>query len=714
MLPRARVLTLVARQGHLRLLAFAAICLQACVAAAEDSADAGDSWRVEEIVITGQRPGYTTTDSSGATRTPTALEEIPQSVQVLNATLIEEQDLRTLNDALVNVSGVVPVRTLELLTREKIIRGFDASTYFDGMPAYGLTSVADPTTLVNVERIEVLKGPSATLFSGGSGAPLSGLVNIVSKAPRKDLAVAAAVRVGSFETTSIEGDINLPLLGDTLLFRLTGDWSEANSYIDAIDSEGWTLYPTIAWRIADDTLLTLRGQFGDQEQLEYSGLPAANTLLPSPRIDPEVFTGARDAPKSEIHNTLLTATLEHRFSDALSASLSLRRYDSRFFEYGTTPFPLVPTASPTSYFFASAELPTDVEQSFLSASLLWEVEAGGTTHRILGGFDLDDTNYEAKLGFDFIGQLDYATGDDAPFVRPFLTDLQRDSLQTKAVFLQDQIGIGERLDVTIGLRWTELEIDSNYESGGLTFVDTEETERRLTSRVGATYVVSDGLSLFAGFSEGFQGLVAAFGVADPKPEESRSYDVGAHFTAPVPGLTGTVSLYHVTRENVVTGDPGNPFASIQAGEQRARGFEFDLVYEPTPAISLLASYGYTDVEVTDDNVLPEGDRPARVPEHAGRLAGRYRFQDGVLAGLELGAGVTFTGKRDLTLPNDIEADALTLVDAQASYDFGPVELSVSIVNLFDEDEFEPFAYLNRAVVIPTQPRSAFLTLRGQL
>lgn len=187
--------------------------------------------------------------------------------------------------------------------------------------------------------------------------------------------------------------------------------------------------------------------------------------------------------------------------------------------------------------------------------------------------------------------------------------------------------------------------------------------------------------------------------------------MGVRFTAPIPGLSGTAAVYKIERENVVTGDPSNPFASIQTGEQRSQGFELDLVYEPTPALSLLASYAYTNVEVTRDTVLPVGDRPARVPEHSGRLAGRYRIFDGALAGLEVGAGVTYTGERFLTLPNGIKADALTLVDAQAEYAFGPARLSVSIVNLFDEEAFEPFAYLDRAVVIPTQPRSAFVTLR---
>jgi iron complex outermembrane receptor protein len=688
----------------------AALCMSPAIASAQD-ADQQESWTSETIIVTGQRPSYGTTASQSATRTPTPIEEIPQSIQVLNATLIEEQGLRSLTDALANVSGVTPTRTLELLTREKIIRGFDAATFYDGLPAYGLTAVADPLSLVNVERIEVLKGPTATLFSGGSGAPLSGLVNIVSLLPTDEFQGALSVRAGSFDTRGINGDVNVPLIEDRLLFRITGDWQEADSYIDALNGESWSINPTLLWRLSPQTSLTLRGLFNEAEQLEYSGLPASITIAPALLVDPELFTGSRDAPPSRIENALITATLDHRFGDDLSGSVSVRRYESSFQEYGTTPFPLIPTSSPTTFSFASAELPTDVEQTFLTASLLWEAGDGDIRHRVLGGVDIDQTDYEARLGFGFIGDLDYASGDDAPFVRPVLTDLQRDALQTTALFVQDQIAIGDRLDVTAGLRWTRLEIDSLYESGGFTFVDTSRTEERVTPRLGVTFQATEGFNVFAGYSEGFQGLVAAFGVTDPKPEESQSYEAGVRFTAPIPGLTGTAAIYQITRQNVITADPGNPFASIQTGEQRSRGFELDLVYEPTPALSILASYGYTDVEVVEDNLLPVGDSPARVPEHSARIAGRYRFLSGPLQRLELGAGVTYIGERPLTLPNAIYAEALTLVDAQASYDLGPATISVSIQNVMDEEAFEPFAYLDRAVVIPTQPRSAYVTLR---
>ena len=75
--------------------------------------------------------------------------------------------------------------------------------------------------------------------------------------------------------------------------------------------------------------------------------------------------------------------------------------------------------------------------------------------------------------------------------------------------------------------------------------------------------------------------------------------------------------------------------------------------------------------------------------------------------------MTAVSSRELTLPNSTRVGGSVLLDAQASYDFGLASVSLSIVNLTDDDGFEPYQYLARAIVTPTQPRSAFVTLRAK-
>lgn len=137
-------------------------------------------------------PGITT-----ATRSSVPLNRVPQSIQVLSRELIKEQDAQTLGDALTNVSGVVPVKTYQSLILSPLVRGFAAELFVDGMPGYSTTSSMDTATLVNVQALEVIKGPTAALFGGGVGSPLAASSmsspSILSKSTSTPLATAAAV-----------------------------------------------------------------------------------------------------------------------------------------------------------------------------------------------------------------------------------------------------------------------------------------------------------------------------------------------------------------------------------------------------------------------------------------------------------------------------------------------------------------------------------------
>jgi iron complex outermembrane receptor protein len=176
-------------------------------------------------------------------------------------------------------------------------------------------------------------------------------------------------------------------------------------------------------------------------------------------------------------------------------------------------------------------------------------------------------------------------------------------------------------------------------------------------------------------------------------------------------------MFEQMRRNVSTPDPDPTYAilgySVQSGEQRARGVEADLVWEPTPAFSLLGNYAYTQAAITEDNSIPVGDGPPRVPLHSGRLAARYQILDGSAKGMGFGVGITALSARELTLPNMVSVPGYGLLDAQTSYDFDCYTISVSAVNLKGRKVFETYQYMGSPVALATQPRSAYLTLTAR-
>ena len=678
----------------------------------EEENDATASWGAD-VVVTGKRDGYTGLDSSSATRTNTPLIDVPQSIQVLNKSLITDQDRRTLADALVNVSGVVPTKPEESAIAQPLIRGFPGEIYLDGMPAFGINALADPTSLTGVERIEVVKGPTSTVYGGGAGAPLGGMINVVSVRPQQDrFAGYVAIRGGSFATVNPYADVNVPIT-DGIAARVTGEYQHNESWIDQVNGYRWSIQPSVDLRLGERTDLLIRGKYDRRVQLEYTGLPAA--AAQNGDLDRYAFPGApQGQPRSTIINKLVTAELTHQFSDDLKLTVTGRYYFNRYDQWGSFAWPdLAPPdpATPTVYPIFPIYLPANVKEFTGDANLLANVELLGGRHELLAGVDYDGTNYETGFNFDFtpVGTIDLAHPNyDLAFGTTDLPILSRqtDRYRTVAGYVQDQATYG-RLHLSGSLRYTHFTF-RRKESG------TDETYNRWNPRIGATFEVANGAALFAGYATGFRG--ANQFVAQPgqkvEPETSRSFEAGLKLALPQAHVWGTIAVYELTRRNVATTDPSNPLFAIQTGQQRSRGAEADLTWEPVRALSILANYAYTDAKVTEDNVIPVGSRLARVPQHSGRVAAHYRVLTGPIKGLSFGAGVTaFTSRQDF-LPNVVTVPGYAVMDAQASYDFGRFTVTASAFNLGGRRGFDTYEYLS-PVVIPIQPRSAYIMLKAR-
>ncbi|MGS0896008.1 TonB-dependent siderophore receptor [Burkholderia stagnalis] len=667
------------------------------------------------ISVTGHRYRFAATDavldSRSATRTDTPLIEVPQAVQVIPRKLIEEQDARTLADALVNVSGVMPSQPAEIGLIGNLVRGFPAEIYLDGLPMYGMSAANSPASLVGVEQIDVLKGPSSTMYGGGLGSPLGGLIDIQSELPRAERSGYVAMRTGSHGTVNPYFDLT-GALTSSVDARIAGEYEHAGNWIDQVKSDKWSVKPSVLFKLDPRTTLLIQGQFNHSSQLEYSGLPAAQAL--AGQLDRYAFPGApAGQQRTSFDSQLATVQLQHAFNDNLKLSVGGRYYHSSIPEYGSFVYPgqyPADPATPTTYPILPLNMQTSTNEATFDANLEANVRALGGQHKLLVGVNYDHTDFFSGMGFTDlpVGSLNLAQpnynlafGALAP-----ITLTQTDRYETIAAYVQDQASYG-RLHLTGSLRFTRLDF-REAEQG------TNDTYHHVSPRIGASFDLTDGIAAYAAYSTAFRAAFGYVGLGSPKPETSRNVEAGLKLAQTEIGLSGTLAVFQQTRDNVATPDPNNPLYSIQTGRQRARGVEADLIWEPMPALSVLMNYAYTRAAVTEDNAIPVGDTLPRVPKHSGRVALRYRVLNGPAHGLSFGAGMTAIGAREVTLPNTVSVPGYALFDAQAEYRFGRYTIGLSAVNLANRHVYAPYEYLSFPVVTPIQPRSVYLTFKANI
>jgi iron complex outermembrane receptor protein len=349
-----------------------------------------------------------------------------------------------------------------------------------------------------------------------------------------------------------------------------------------------------------------------------------------------------------------------------------------------------------------------VREGTFDTNLMANLRGLGGKHELLAGVSYDHTNFYSEMGFSGIpvGQEDLAHptynlsfGPETP-----ASFFQTDRYQTTAVYGQDQATYG-RLSLTGSVRYTKLDFREREQG-------TDKTYNHASGRIGGTFRVATGVALYAAYATAFRGAFGLVVQHAPKPETSQNVEGGLKVALSRTHLAGTMAIFNQTRDNVSTPDPNNFLYSVQTGQQRARGAEADLTWEPVRTFSLLANYACTQATVTKDNSIPVGDFLQRVPRNSGRIAMRYRIQNGPAKGLSFGTGVTGFSSRQDTLPNTVTIPGYAAVDAQTAFDFGRrYTIEGSAVNLADRHTYDPYEYFGFPVVMPNQPLSAYVTLK---
>ncbi|NJK49257.1 TonB-dependent siderophore receptor [Candidatus Gracilibacteria bacterium] len=639
-----------------------------------------------ELVVTGEQDGYFVPNSSVGTRTDAPLRDIPQSIQVVPRQVIEDQGANDVGDVLSNVSGVSERGGLFF------IRGFESTGSFlrDGTGTSSSFRRTD-LDLSNIEQVEVLKGPASVLY--GTGEP-GGTINLVTEQPLRDPAYEVTARIGNFDFYRGSVDLTGPLNNDrTILYRLNFAYENAGSFVDFVERERIAIFPVLSFELGENTLLTVEGGYENESSLNDPGLPLEGTILPNPlgEVPRDRFLGEPDADRDILSEGYVGYRLEHQFSDDWSilnkftASFSTRTQGGGVLEI----LGLGEDSRTVERDFARG---TFENQNYtLQTDVNGEFQTGIIDHALLLGIELrrNDFSDEQFAGAgSSIDLFDPEYGD-----LPSSADLVQNSLveqttHTIGVYAQDLLSIGEQVKILLGGRFDWF---FNDFVNKLSNTSEYTEEFAFSPRIGIVYQPIEPVSLYASWSRSFvpQVQVGVDREGNPfEPTRGNQFEVGVKTELFERRLTATLAAYYITRQNELVPDPVDSDFSIQLGETRSQGIEFDIAGEPLPGLRLIANYAYTDAIISEGESEFEGNRITGIPLHSGSFWVVYELQQGTLEGLGFGAGLRAIGESEGDFENSFELPSYLRTDAVLYYRQDDWRVQLNVENLFDVEYFE--------------------------
>lgn len=650
--------------------------------AIEVSADASNS---------GTTPidGYAADTTVTGTKTATAITETPQSITTVTADEIKDQNAANLGEVLRYTAGARgETFGFEPRTTFLRIRGFDVATsgiFRDGLklsnPNFAAGYSLEP---YGAERIDVLKGPSSILY--GQAGP-GGLVNYVSKRPTFDTRREVRVEAGTNELVQGQFDISGAVNdSDTLALRLVGLVRDSETQVDFVDDDRKYLAPSLTWQPTDATRFTVLAHWQYDDTQPSQRYPLQGTLEPNPngKIPDNRFTGEPGFDNYERRENALGYEFEHIINDQVTVRQNVRNYrndvdDQTIYTTSLLPDQRTITRARFDSFgrIDGLNLDNQVEIGF---------NTGAADHTVLVGLDHQDIDVSSRQFFGAASNLDIFDPQYGAAVAeaPIFKDEEGELKQT-GVYLQDQIR-WDRWTLSLGGRYDNARSETLSNLSGTT---ASRDDEEFSGRAGVTYRFDNGLSPYISYMESFLPTTGTDANGQPfAPETAHQYEVGVKYQ-PTSRTLVTVAYFDLTREDYLTTNPTS-FLSEQKGEARSRGVELEARGQLAMGLELIASYAYTDAEITEaSNPVEEGEPLEYTPEHEASLWSKYAFNGGPLHGLSLGAGVRYTGDSNGALfngPNSqLEVPSVTLVDASITYDIGEVALGLHAQNLLDKE-----------------------------
>ncbi|WP_247236601.1 TonB-dependent receptor [Telluribacter sp. SYSU D00476] len=646
--------------------------------------------QLKELVVSASNKTYKVNTPSEALRIGAPLLEIPQNIQVITSDLLKDQRVFDLLEGVArNVSGVTIQEHWGNYTRMNM-RGARVAPFRNGM---NIESSWGPLSedMSFVDRIEFVKGPAGFMLANGDP---SGFYNVVTKKPTGLTRQEVNLTVGSFNTLRATADLDGQLTGDgKLLYRLNVMGQKKDSWRDFEYNNRYSIAPVLKYRISDKTTITAEytHQYSKMSAIGSAYVFSARSYADRPRH----FTIADpNLEPSTMRDNSSFLTFEHTFNPNWKLTAQ-----TAYFDYSQVG---------SSLWVASVAANGDMQRTLSS----WDasnrsqfgqlfvngnIQTGKVSHRILGGLDLGSKKYladwnqyfqlDANVPFNIYNPVYGFPESSVPVIdrsKPLAERAAGNILAQKygALYVQDELGFfSNQLRLTLAGRYTIAETNQ---------YTTLINNQKFTPRVGLSASLNKYTSVYALYDQAFIPQTGRLANDQKvKPITGNNTELGVKKDWFGGRWNSTLSIYQITKNNQLVGDPSDPTQtlSLQLGQTRTQGVELDITGEIVTGLNAVLNYAYTNSEITKDtDPAKVGNKVPGFAEHVTNAWLNYRHGKGTLQGLGVSLGYQWQVNRhpwfiadgsDSALPNYFR------LDGAVSYQFRKVTVAVNVNNLLN-------------------------------
>ena len=665
--------------------------------AQENKEQKKDSTQVlNEVIINTNKYKYKREKSTTVSKMPLNNIENPQVYNTVTSELLKEQVVTNMNDALKNATGITRLW-------ESTGRGGDGAEYYsmrgfavqptmiNGLP--GLNNGAiDP---INVDNIEVIKGPSGTLF-GSSLISYGGLINIVTKKPNSIFGGEISYNAGTYGLDRITADVNIPLNKD-VSFRVTSAHQNEDSFQDAGFAKSFFVAPSLSYIVNDKLSFLIN--------TEFTNRTSANApMIFLNRFTPLSFN-SMDLFEKNYYNSFTTneltmsnptfnmqAQMFYKLSEQWTSQTVLSRSSAKTNGYYHYLYD-VGNGDEFTRFISKANSQTqgtDIQQNFIG-----DFKIGNLRNRMVIGIDYLNLNQRnGNAGWLANGTVTLSTGADTGVLSSAGVDnllassyAGNDNSESEVIsaYVSDVLNITEKLSVMASVRVDKFISKTDSQSYNQTTI---------SPKFGAVYqIIENKVSVFGNYMNGFKNNAPTLQLDNTyktfKPEHANQYELGLKTNLYKEIISATISYYNIDVKDKVMSDAS--FTNFrQGGEVNSNGVEVSFTANPIKGLNVIAGYSYNDSEVVKDELDDTyiGFRPEEAgPRALVNLWASYAFTEGKLKGIGFGFGGNHASEFNVLHRKGIGSFTLpdyTILNSALNYNTDKFNITLKVNNLLNE------------------------------